>query len=178
MTIKSLVLIASLLVSLGLSSAFADENKVSDHNIGVAAGFVTGYGLSYRQWFGKNGVQVTLAPYYSNDTMETNFTMSFGAVGLRMLKEARFVNLFAYYGAHAWYMNDKRLEYDGYYPQQTNGHWVYDKQKRLFVGGGPGMDIHFWRLSFNLMFGLAFSTDFVKSTGVSFSGETGLYYSF
>jgi hypothetical protein len=177
MTFKSSALIASLLVSLGLSSVFADENKVGTYNIGVAAGFVTGYGLSYRQWFGKNGVQVTLAPYYSNDTTETNFTMSFGVVGLRMLKEARFVNLFAYYGAHFWYSYDKRTDnFVGpppYVPQTT-----ITNTKRVFAGGGPGLDIHFWKLSFNVMFGLAFTTDFDKSTGINFTGETGLYYSF
>jgi hypothetical protein len=177
MTIKSSVLIASFLVSLGLSSVFADENRVGTYNIGAAAGFVTGYGLSYRQWLGKNGFQVTLAPYYSSDTIETNFTMSIGAVGLRMLKEARYVNLFAYYGAHFWYSHDKRTDnFVGgppFVPQTT-----YTTTKRIFAGGGPGLDIHFWKLSFNLMFGLAFTTDTDKSAGINFTGETGLYYSF
>jgi hypothetical protein len=179
MTIKLSVLIVSLLVSLGLSSAFADENKVGTYNIGLGAGFVTGYGLSYRQWFGKNGVQVTLAPYYSNDTTETNFTTSFGVVGLRMLKEARFVNLFAYYGGQYWYSYDKQSALFYSYPDgPTIQTATITKTKRIFVGGGPGLDIHFWKLSFNVMFGLAFTSDLDKTTGVQFTGETGLYYSF
>ena len=178
MTFKSTACIAMILASLGLSSVRADENKVGTYNIGLGAGFVTGYGLSYRQWFGKNGVQVTLAPYYSNDTTETNFTMSFGVVGLRMLKEARFVNLFAYYGAHFWYSYDKQTEPIYTYPVVGTGQTTFTKTKRLFAGGGPGLDIHFWKLSFNVMFGLAFTTEFDKSTGINFTGETGLYYSF
>ncbi len=176
MDLKCRLCTAVFLVSLSLSSGFADENKVGPYNIGVGAGFVTGYGLSYRQWFGKNGAQVTLAPFYSSDTMETDFTMSFGLVGLRMLKEARFVNLFAYYGAHFWYMNHKWKEFNG--PQMSEWNWHYDKTKRIFAGGGPGLDLHFWKLSINFMFGLAFTSDLEKSTGINFTGETGLYYSF
>jgi hypothetical protein len=179
MTANSVVLKSATVVLLLLSLVFPDENKVGTYNIGLAAGFVTGYGLSYRQWFGKNGVQVTLAPYYSRDSMETNFTMSFGVVGLRMLKEARFVNLFAYYGGQYWYSYDKQSAIFYNYPDgPTIQPATITKSKRIFVGGGPGLDIHFWKLSFNVMFGLAFTSNLAKSSGVQFTGETGLYYSF
>lgn len=178
MDLKCRLCAVVFLVSLSLSSGFADENKVGAYNIGAAAGFVTGYGLSYRQWFGKNGAQVTLAPFYSSDSMETNFTMSVGAIGLRMLKEARFVNLFAYYGAHFWYSNDKRREYSGPVLVTNDYQYSYTKDKLLFIGGGPGLDIHFWKLSFNVMFGLAYRSDLAGSNGINFTGETGLYYSF
>jgi len=176
MTARSSLLTASLVVLFGLTTVFSDENKVGTYNIGLAAGFVTGYGLSYRQWFGKNGVQITLAPFYSSDSVETNFTMSFGAVGLRMIKEARFVNLFGYYGAHFWYSYDKNRFYNE--PLTSTAQTTITRNKWIYAGGGPGLDIHFWKLSFNVMFGLAFTSDLAKSAGVQFTGETGLYYSF
>jgi len=179
MTNKTILLIVLVPFLLDFSTVFSDENQVGTYNIGLGAGFVTGYGLSYRQWFGKNGAQITLTPYYSSDTSETNFTMSFGVVGLRMLKEARFVNLFAYYGAHFWYSYDKRTDLIISYPQTTEVSQVtYTRNKKIFVGGGPGLDIHFWKLSFNVMFGLDFTSDMANSTGINFTGETGLYYSF
>jgi hypothetical protein len=178
MTANSLVLKSATAVLLLLSVVFPDENKVGTYNIGVGAGFVTGYGLSYRQWFGKNGVQVTLAPYYSSDSMGTNFTMSFGIVGLRMLKEARFVNLFAYYGGQYWYSYDKATSTFYTYPDGSYTQTAITKSKRIYAGGGPGLDIHFWKLSLNVMFGLAFTSDLDKSSGIQFTGETGLYYSF
>ncbi len=49
----------------------------------------------------------------------------------------------------------------------------------LFVGGGPGIDFHFLRISFNIMFGFAYHHDFSGSeSGINFTGETALYYSF
>lgn len=134
MSAKLSVLIAALLVSLSLSSVFADVNKVGTYNIGLGAGFVTGYGLSYRQWFGKNGVQVTLGPYYSSDTTETNFTNSLGVVGLRMLIEARVVNLFAYYGANFWYSSDKQTTASNVYTNQS----TTTITKRIYAVAGRG----------------------------------------
>ena len=178
MNIKSAILTALLLIAFCLSTVFADENKVGTYNIGVGAGFVTGYGLSYRQWFGQNGVQLTLSPYYSSDSLSTSFTMSIGLVGLRMIKESRFVNLFAYYGTHFWYSYDKSTSYIYTNYSNVTKQLVITKDKKLFVGGGPGLDIHFWKLSLNVMCGLAFSSDLSQSAGLNFSGETGLYYSF
>ena len=175
---RSVFKVAILLI-LSWAFSYADGTTVGRHNVGVAAGFVTGYGLSYRQWFNKNGIQVTFAPFYNKDSNETFYSMSLGITGLRNLLEAKVVNLFVYYGPHFWYSYD-RTHYPYYlssnpyspYPTQTN------ISKRLFVGGGPGFDFYFWRMSFNLMFGLAYTTDLGNSSGVTFTGETGLYYSF
>lgn len=164
---------------LSTPCTFSDSNKVGTYNVGAAAGFVTGYGLSYRQWIGKNGIQLTMAPYYNKNSNETNFSLSIGATGLRIIKEANYVNLFLYYGPHFWYSYDKKPNY--IYGPPYNSSSPNDtviKDKLLFVGGGPGFDFHFWRMSFNLMFGLAFRTDLAENSGVQFTGEAGLYYSF
>jgi hypothetical protein len=172
---KSLLLKFTIAILFLLSVVLADEHKVGAHNIGAAAGFVTGYGLSYRQWIGKYGVQATCAPYYEKNPDRTNYSVSFGVTGLRTLIEANFVNLFLYAGPHFWYGYNRGIEYD------NNGDSMgihTSREKMLFAGGGPGIDFHFWKLSFNVMVGLAFHSDFDASVGINFTGETGLYYSF
>ncbi len=166
-------------VILSLAPVFADSNTVGKHNIGAGAGFVTGYGLSYRQWFNRNGVQITFAPYYNQNSTSTDFSLSLGATGLYIIKEAKYVNLLAYYGPHFWYSyqrNSWNSSYDPVTGRYSNSYTNYDKM--LFVGGGPGFDFHFWKLSFNLMFGFTFRTDFKNNSGINFTGETALYYSF
>jgi hypothetical protein len=170
-------LFAFVLIVTSASILYADADKVGTYNIGAGAGFVTGYGLSYRQWFNANGLQVTFSPYYNTDDYSTEAIFSVGATGLRMIKEAKYVNLFGYYGAHFWY------DYSSYKGGLEAGvPYSYSssstERKLLFLGGGPGFDFHFWRISFNLMFGLAFRSDFKGNTGMNFTGETALYYSF
>ena len=144
-----------------ITIAFADENKVGNYNVGAAAGFVTGYGLSFRQWFNRNGYQVTFSPYYAKDGNQSSTNVSLGLVGLRIFHQANFINLIGYYGGQYIYNSSS-----------------FSKTDLLFLGGGPGLDFHFWKMSFNLMFGLAYHTDFSNSSGVNFTGETALYYSF
>jgi hypothetical protein len=175
MGIKSLVLKSGIAVLFLLSAVFADENKVGTYNIGAAAGFVTGYGLSYRQWFGKWGAQATFAPFYDKNQYHTNYSLSIGVTALRMLIEAKFVNLFLYAGPHFWYNYNRVSNQD--YPDPANPNGI-TKDRMLFVGAGPGFDFHFWKLSFNLMAGLAFHSDLDANAGINFTGETGLYYSF
>jgi hypothetical protein len=158
---------------------FADGDKVGTYNVGAGAGFVTGYGLSYRQWIGSYGFQVNFAPYYDASQSYSSTTISLGLTGLRMIKEAKYVNLFGYLGAH--YFRDYATSTEYYYDYTTNmsGQMNYTSgEDLLFLGGGPGFDFHFWHLSFNLMFGIAYQTDFSGSAGVHFTGETALYYSF
>jgi hypothetical protein len=176
MNIKSFLLKTPFILFLSTFCIFADSNKVGTYNVGAAAGWVTGYGLSYRQWFNKNGIQLTMAPYYNNNANETNYSMSLGVTGLHIIKEANYVNLFLYYGPHFWYSYDRYPTYS-YYPSTSSNDTII-RNKLLFLGGGPGFDFHFWRMSFNLMFGLAFRTDFKDNSGIQFTGETSLYYSF
>jgi hypothetical protein len=170
---------AVILVLMSLTGVLADGNTVGKHNIGAGAGFVTGYGLSYRQWFDRNGLQLTFAPYYNQNSSSTDFTLSLGATGLYLIKEAKYVNLIAYYGPHFWYSSHRNSLGGAYDPVTGMYTSSYTStQKLLFVGGGPGFDFHFWKISFNLMFGFAFRTDFENNSGISFTGETALYYSF
>ncbi len=170
-----------LLCCAGL--CFADMNKVGDHNIGAAAGFVTGYGLSYRQWIGNYGFQLTAAPFHKKTDYDSRTVVSVGATALRTFKESKLVNLFGYFGPHLFYYKETyRIGLPVYDPaeeRQYKEETSVDLSEVLFVGGGPGIDFHFLRISFSLMFGFAAHYEFEEKTrGVHFTGETALYYSF
>jgi len=147
--------------------AAAGKKTFYPHNIGAAAGFVTGYGLSYRHWFpNRYGFQLTFAPFYSN-TDSTKFqSLSAGLTALRIFKQSRFVNLFGYAGVHGYY------RYNEFIGEPSH------KTKMLYLGAGPGFDIHFWHLSVNIMFGLTGRLELPDNFGGQFSAETALYYSF
>jgi hypothetical protein len=168
------------MIITNLNSLLAEENQVGKHNVGVGAGFITGYGLSYRQWINAYGFQVNLAPYYNKDENSKNASFSLGITGLRLIKEADYVNLIAYFGSHYHWIYERFLEYydcnefDCIYSPA----WVTTKEHQIYLGGGTGIDIHFWKISYNLMFGIVFHTDFDQQSGINFSGETALYYSF
>jgi hypothetical protein len=150
-------------------------DSVGTKNIGAAAGFSTGYGLSYRHWLKPFGIQGTFAPYYSTDEYETFANVSCGLTFLYLLKEARIINLFLYGGPHFWYYYDKYKDGDLVY---SYGDDDTEIDRWLFVGGGPGLDFHFWQVSINLMFGVMFRANlFAGESGVNPTGEIGLYYS-
>lgn len=162
----------SVLVCLLTASSFGEKTlneELNAHNIGMAAGFVTGYGLSYRHWFpGKNGFQLTLGPYGSASEWENDLSTSLGLVGLRAFFLARYTNLFGYYGVHWRYSRTETKK-----PKPS-----VEAQSDIIAGLGPGIDIHFWHLSLNLMFGLAAYTMIDRSFQLNVTGEGALYYGF
>jgi hypothetical protein len=164
------------LILLLSAVSFSDINKVGDHNIGAAAGFITGYGLSYRQWIGKWGFQVTTSPFYNKNDERTTTNISLGITGLRILKEAKLVNLLLYCGPHFVY---DELTYNNRDYKTTMYTTTDESSRLLFFGAGPGLDFHFFRLSISLMCGIVGRYEFIEdSGGVNFSGEAAIYYSF
>ncbi len=173
-----------LFFCLSVKNSFGDINAVGNRNIGAAAGFVTGYGLSYRQWIGTWGFQLTTAPYYQKSENSSDALISFGITALKKIKEARLVNLFGYLGPHFHFYEDRYtfLNPGPYEPYGSNApvkHTSYSGHKILFLGGGPGIDFHFLRISFSLMFGITSQFDFdTNDSAVHMTGESALYYSF
>ena len=174
-----------LFFCLFVENSFGDINKVGNRNVGAAAGFVTGYGLSYRQWIGTWGVQLTTAPFHQKQEDWSSTRVSIGITALKKIKEAKLVNLFAYLGPHYHFYRttDTYYAYPNYEPYAP----VTDPQKRtstylsriLFLGGGPGIDFHFLRISFSLMFGISGQFNFdANETALHLTGESALYYSF
>ncbi len=133
-----------------------NSSSIKTHNIGMAAGFLSGYGFSYRHWFpSKNGYQLTLIPAGKVTENEGYFNSSLGLIGLRSLHESENTNFFGYYGAHYnfVYRNENRNYYGGSiyseaydYTQTTHS---------LYSGLGVGFEIHFWSLNYSLMAGYA-----------------------
>ena len=173
-----------LIIALGAATITADMNKVGNHNIGAAAGFVTGYGLSYRQWLGDWGFQLTTAPFHQEDEDESNTVFSVGATVLRKIREAKLVNLFVYLGPHYHLYRNVYTHtwapYEPYAPSPTTRtEETVTRDRILFFGAGPGLDFHFLKISLSVMCGFVGYRNFDdRETGVHFSGESALYYSF
>jgi len=157
---------------LFINFTFAGENDPDEehvlmaNHVGAAAGFVTGYGLSYRHWSNTGyGYQLTIAPYLD----QTTALLSLGVTGLKSIHIAPFANLFAYYGVHYNYSKDSYTDmYDN----------VVNEESIIIVGGGPGFELHFGPISVDLMFGLAARYSSTSKLGLQMTVDTGIYYSF
>lgn len=166
----------AILIAAAVSAAQTGEpdDWTRTHNIGIGAGYVTGYGLSYRHWFPSDyGYQVNFAPYYSKNDYEKQTTISFGVTGLRTIHASSAVNLLGYAGASVYYDYD-RYEYNYGHEEEV----TEESNTRYTIGAGPGFDVHFWHLSVNVMFGVRFSTDSNDETRMDITGETAVFYSF
>lgn len=148
-----------------LSTPLRAESKNSDsgitslktHNIGAGAGFLTGYGLTYRHWNqSKFGYQVAFLPVVRMNEEETFFNSSMGLIGLRSLHQTKVTNLFGYLGGH---YNFSFQEYRGqYYLNSSSTNVDYtteDFTNNIYGGGGIGIEFHFWNVNFSLMSGYA-----------------------
>ncbi|MFZ4400235.1 MAG: hypothetical protein ACOYO1_09390 [Bacteroidales bacterium] len=158
---RSLILIPLLFLSLllGTNSVKAQDDNECKHGLGVAAGFTTGYGLSYRYIPKKFGGQLTFAPY-----MDKNRAMySIGLTFLYRLVENESINLFLYQGNQYYYNKDKTTN-----PEDVNKYWNN--------GIGIGVEFIFQkRFSFNVMGGYAGYENF---NSINFTAETALFFKF
>lgn len=167
------------------------EVKDYEKNIGVAAGFVSGYGFSYRKWMGgKWAVQITGFPYYSEKNYDedpyTSYSsgrdsgyskegrVSFGVIGLKKLASLRELRVLSYFGGgiHGIYTDNNYYYWDedysyGNYDTLT-GHTVGGKKEaRITLGGGMGGELQLWRLIGTVVIGIRGYYDV-------FGGEKGL----
>jgi hypothetical protein len=141
------------------------------YNIGASGGFITGPGISYRQWItSKYGFQVTLFPYYRSSESGDEANLSLSGIGLRMISETQWLNLFGYFGIRGQYTKEK------YYENDWNN--AYRKENKVQAGFGPGVELKISRLSLNLMVGLRGSTNFERDKELNFSVESSAFYRF
>jgi hypothetical protein len=162
----SFLLIVSLfIVQFSLSAQEVSQSEDKDtfkHSLGIGAGFTTGYGLSYRFYPKRFGVQTNFAPYKDNARNE----YSFGLTLLFKLVETDKTNLFLYQGNHYFYRKEK------------HPYWNQSEIISRYLNNGIGIGIEFIilkRVSFNLMGGYAGYRDFDQ---ISITGETCLYFKF
>ncbi len=129
--------------------------SLKTHNIGLAAGEISGYGFTYRHWGqSKNGYQLTFIPVGKVSDNDGNFDASLGAMGLRSLHQTEFSNFFGYYGANY------NFKYNGTRGSNYNGtnyeyYHISDFTHALNMGMGVGVEIQFWNLNLSLMGGYA-----------------------
>lgn len=131
------------------------------HSLGAAAGFTTGYGLSYRYTPNKFGLQVVLGPSYNG--YSTN--ISFGLTFLYKLIVNNKSNLFLYQGNHMYY-------------SRRDAYHIYEATSERIWFNGIGIGFEFLlgdRVSFNLMGGYAGYNSFES---LNMTGEIGLFYNF
>lgn len=182
---KKFLLLTVLLFLCLFLSAQKDFTSEYKNQIGGAAGFTTGYGISYRYWPERWGFQLTTTPYFEYQRAHA----SFGATVLLRLQEMSWVNLYLYLGNH--------LIFDRAYTfpllHDSNGDLILDEygnptyasnqamvnNYRWLTGIGPGFEFLIGkRFSYNLMFGFRsdFATD--EKFKIALTAETGLYFRF
>lgn len=170
------LLLICLLTFMFVNNSIAQEKETNPkHAIGVAAGFTTAYGLSYRYTPNRFGVQATFAPF-SNKTI-TN--ISTGLTFTYTLIPGNTTSLYLYQGNHFFYHTETLYYYDAAKTMQAPDATSYsDRQNEHFFnnGVGFGMEILFAkRIGFNLMAGYA---SYVNFTQINVTGEVGLYFKF
>jgi len=152
------------------------------HSLGLAAGFTTGYGLSYRFIPKKIGAQIVFAPYKT----EYESQYSIGLTFIYKIIESRRASLFIYQGNHLLLKSEDGQIYSqgsGYY--DGFGNYIYPtttvtnttiKTNKINNGIGIGMELKAGEhVGFNFMVGYA-SYDAFKTINVT--GEFGLFFNF
>lgn len=154
-------------VGMAQDSESSTTNTLN-HSLGVAAGFTTGYGLSYRFQPNKFGVQVVFGPSGSSNRQRFSSGLTF----LYRLKEHKNLNLFVYQGNHYLYTHEEQY----YYVDYDRGYTKYQTTHQFNNGAGFGFEFVFVDVvSLNFMVGYA-SYDLFNH--INLTAETGLYYKF
>lgn len=152
-----------LIISIGffLLSFSSISQDHSPHHIGMSAGVTTGFGLSYRYWPSKLGIQLTALPTISQNN--GSFT-SAGLTVLYTIKDREKIDLYAYLGNSILYTKS-------------------GNNSDSFFNSGLGFGFKFKifdELNFNTQFGYGAITEVGNDVSPNFSivGELGLYYHF
>ncbi|MFP4664543.1 MAG: hypothetical protein ACLFM1_08950 [Bacteroidales bacterium] len=133
------------------NAANVDLNKFT-HGIGAAAGFTTGYGLSYRYYMDRWAFQGTFAPIVEGTN---NMTFSTGLTFMYRLADTEFVNLYLYESNHWHYLkNEWDSNFTPYNSNEVHTNYSMDMENYIHSGIGVGFEFILWdRISFNLMTG-------------------------
>jgi hypothetical protein len=165
---KNPVLMIALSLVFFATGVYAQENteasdeKPSDtkfedlsHGIGAAAGFTTGYGLSYRYYHNRLVLQATFSPVVeSRDDMRFSSGLTF----MYRLTQTDHINFYLYESNH-WNYSVYEYENSGYYSYNYNSGDYYssltrDTESYIHSGVGVAFEFVLWdRVSLNLMTG-------------------------
>ncbi|MFO7791271.1 MAG: hypothetical protein R6V32_11960 [Bacteroidales bacterium] len=139
------------------------------HGIGAAAGFTTGYGLSYRYYYDRFVFQGTFAPMVESSK---NMTFSSGLTFMYRLVDTEHTNLYLYESNH-WH-HDKNINDNDYYYNDPYSRYSENINHNIYIGFGTGFELMLWkRVSLNIMVGYAYIHGIHKSEEIitTFDGE-------
>ena len=151
------------------------------NNIGAAAGFISGYGISYRRVLTKdNYLQITGFPYYHENGMYASGTLSLG-VGLdHVMARERIFAILSYFGGNynLDYRSDVMYSHDMYYNYYSQGQRAYYENK-VTLGCGIGAEATLWRFLLNLKLGIrGYYSIESKEKGLMPSIEVAAYFGY
>jgi thioredoxin-related protein len=136
---KNLLLIISILIISFSSKAHdKDTSKVSNfkHEVGFHAGSTSGYGPSYRVWYKKIGLQVTLLPYFMNyEKSNKNSSLVYGLSLNYKLQQNKFVDLYGFANFSS------NMSKQVYYPNDPT--WSVETNKSIKSNIGLGVGFNF-----------------------------------
>ncbi|MDA3852223.1 MAG: hypothetical protein PF447_13285 [Spirochaetaceae bacterium] len=162
---KLLYLLCIFLLSSTLWSQQQSQEEaleIKGHNIGVMLGNSLGYGLTYRYWPDRLGVQLTFSP--SIDYGNQGFIV--GGSFFYTIQGGKITQLFFYTGgqyAFNYYQNDF-----WFYDESTETNFDYS------IGAGPGLEIRIINhIAMDFLFGYSYSP---ADMTVNFSFDTGIFY--
>jgi len=164
----NLILTFLMIGSLVFGQNDQEIEKKPVHEIGIAFGFTTGYGLSYRYWPKKFGIQTTFLGY------KTYFyQFNIGLTGLYKFREEKYISFFGYVSNCL-----------SQYKSPTFDALKYENYNFYSVGVGPGISVGSKFVNFNMMIGCAMRYARIKFYGIRHeiffhpTVETGFYYRF
>ena len=162
---KSKLVLPILILLFGVSTIFGQEEspipskRIFKNQIGLAAGFSTGFGISYKRTEGKFGMQVVFSPFVT----KRSSTVSAGLTFMYKFYEARYSSLYVYEANHFYHTATKYIG-------------SLNSSKTSMINGiGVGLELLITeRVALNLMGGYA-SYDAKVFSGTA---ELGLFYKF
>ncbi|MDB4088513.1 hypothetical protein N9544_02705 [Flavobacteriales bacterium] len=176
MNFIKLILISFTFIAFGFNtfSQYEESNtpkkeyqKKSKHAVGLAAGFSTGYGLSYQYTPNKLTFQLAFAPFKD----EHNTFISTGLTFIYRIKESDKLNFFVYQANH--FIVDRSTYTTYSYPGNIPS--TYTKNEDRF-NNGIGLGFEFFlgeNVLFDLMAGYGARRDFQE---LGLTAEMGLFY--
>jgi len=157
----NLFLAIMMIGSLVFAQNEREFEKKPVHEIGIAGGFTTGVGLSYRYWPQKVGIQTTFLPVV---TPSYSF-YSIGLTGLYKFREGEYSSFFGY------------LSNSLFLTKYDYADWEEDFEHLYSIGVGPGFSFGDNTAKINVMGGYALyyaDGDIALLPTV----EAGIYYRF
>jgi len=168
---KSFLILISFIIFTSNIFAQIETNPNNCHQLGIHAGFTTGFGISYRYWPGILGLQLTITPikideswtdimdvknFFFFNELEDNYKLtSLGLTALFKLHQGKKARFFSYIGNH--YLITTENEY-------------YN------IGAGFGFAVES-EVSFNIMIGYG-AYDIINHLKILPTAELGIYQRF